>query len=479
MRRTTPLTVATLLGLALLAPTTSATAAGETCRGEAATIVGTGPTLTGTEGRDVIVSGMATTVLALGGDDLICVAPQVDSYTVLTIGAGVGDDVVDTTAAPSAYNVDTDLGPGADTLDGGPGGDFVVTGDAAGSTAEVDAVRTGGGNDSVTTAGGSDVADLGPGDDQLALQGFASTPEGLLAGGDGIDTLAMSVASTSGVTFDMAAGTARNESTTAHFSSFEGLHLDAYGADIGYSGTEGADHLDVRFVGPGRSSLAADLLGGDDGIVLDNAAPGVGGSRLDAGAGRDSLVAARATGSLALDLKRDELRVDGDALRASGLEGGFLMAPRVAMVGDAQDNTLITYACRATITGGHGDDELIWDPDYIFEKYSFRCPKAATLRGGPGQDSIYGSPGDDRLFGDGDQDTIRGEAGDDRIRGGRGADRVLASAGKDDVRGGGGADRLLGGDGRDLLLGQGGRDRADGGPGHDRCVAERERRCAR
>lgn len=49
MRRTTPLTTAALLGLALLTPATAATAAGETCRGEAATIVGTGPTVTGTE----------------------------------------------------------------------------------------------------------------------------------------------------------------------------------------------------------------------------------------------------------------------------------------------------------------------------------------------------------------------------------------------------------------------------------------------
>ena len=69
MRRTTPLTVTGLLGLALLLPTTSADAAGETCRGEAATIVGTERTLVGTEGRDVIVTGAATDVDALGGDD--------------------------------------------------------------------------------------------------------------------------------------------------------------------------------------------------------------------------------------------------------------------------------------------------------------------------------------------------------------------------------------------------------------------------
>ena len=63
MRRTTPLTAAAMLGLALLAPTASAAAAGETCRGEAATIVGErGRRSTGTEGRDVVVTNGSTRV---------------------------------------------------------------------------------------------------------------------------------------------------------------------------------------------------------------------------------------------------------------------------------------------------------------------------------------------------------------------------------------------------------------------------------
>ena len=72
--RTATLTTAGLLGLALLTPAYAASAAGETCRGLAATIVGTGPSVTGTEGADVIVTGSATSVSALGGDDVICVA---------------------------------------------------------------------------------------------------------------------------------------------------------------------------------------------------------------------------------------------------------------------------------------------------------------------------------------------------------------------------------------------------------------------
>ena len=54
--RNISLTAAALLGATLLAPTGTATAAGETCQGQAATIVGTpGGQIVGTEGADVIV----------------------------------------------------------------------------------------------------------------------------------------------------------------------------------------------------------------------------------------------------------------------------------------------------------------------------------------------------------------------------------------------------------------------------------------
>ena len=128
MRRTTPLTATAMLGLALLAPTTTASAAGETCRGEAATIVGTDRTLVGTEGRDVIVTGKSYDVKSLGGDDLVCVVPDGTGTNVLHVEAGAGNDVVDTTSASlEGYYVETLLQTGTDTLEGGPAGDWVTT----------------------------------------------------------------------------------------------------------------------------------------------------------------------------------------------------------------------------------------------------------------------------------------------------------------------------------------------------------------
>jgi Ca2+-binding RTX toxin-like protein len=95
MRRTTTLTAAGLVGLTLLVPTSASGvgAANAVCAGEPATIVGTGPTVTGTEGRDVIVTGPATSVRALGGDDTICVTTP-SAAGPMDVEAGTGDDAV-------------------------------------------------------------------------------------------------------------------------------------------------------------------------------------------------------------------------------------------------------------------------------------------------------------------------------------------------------------------------------------------------
>jgi Ca2+-binding RTX toxin-like protein len=121
MRRTTTLTAAGLIGLTLLVPpsaSSAAAAANAVCGGEPATIVGTGPTVTGSEGRDVIVTGPATSVRALGGDDTICVTTPSTAGPV-DVDAGTGDDEV---LLPVA-----DLAPGS-TIAAGEGRDRLVAG---------------------------------------------------------------------------------------------------------------------------------------------------------------------------------------------------------------------------------------------------------------------------------------------------------------------------------------------------------------
>jgi Ca2+-binding RTX toxin-like protein len=89
---------------------------GETCQGRQATIVGTGPNVTGTAGDDVIVTGSALNIDAGAGNDLVCVVTQ-QSPEYVSVDAGAGDDVVDASTADSTspyFPIVTDLGTGMD-----------------------------------------------------------------------------------------------------------------------------------------------------------------------------------------------------------------------------------------------------------------------------------------------------------------------------------------------------------------------------
>jgi Ca2+-binding RTX toxin-like protein len=132
MRRTTTLTTAGLLGLTLLAPATwaaPASAAGETCQGVPATIVGTPEgRVVGTPGDDVIVSGGAWSVDAGDGDDLVCIPPMEGELlgNVVQVDAGAGDDTV--VSEGDRNNSWVTLGPGVDTFRGGGWEDRVEAG---------------------------------------------------------------------------------------------------------------------------------------------------------------------------------------------------------------------------------------------------------------------------------------------------------------------------------------------------------------
>ena len=494
MRRTTPptspLTTAGLLGLALLAPVawaSPATAAAETCRGEVATIVGTGPTVTGTEGRDVIVTGSATSVDALGGDDVVCVAIVGTPHAnVIDVDAGAGADVVDTTAIGGGYYVETTLGAGADTFVGGRTGDTVWAGDGSfdgtGTDTDTDRIDTGTGRDSVLsgTAGSTnhDVVRLGDGDDDLTLGSPALAADAVVDGGTGEDSLKLRTQDDD-VTLDVPSSTFTSAAGTAAFSAFERSSVVAGSGTVTYRGTDGDDTFDVHPQG-GTPTLRVTTGAGKDGLTIEPATI-TAASSIDLGPGNDRLVAATQTGSLAIDLPRDVLAVGGTEVPAVGVDDAWLLAPSVVMTGDDEDNELTWSGCDATLLGDQGDDSLSWNYDYLFETYEFSCADgSATMDGGAGRDHLRSSGGDDRLVGGGGHDKIYGRGGDDTIRGGRGNDTLDGGEGRDDVRGQQGRDKLLGRGGRDTLLGGPGRgDTADGAKGRDRCAAEREKRCER
>ena len=123
VRRTPTLGAVLALGVVLLAPTTGAGAAEETCQGRTATIVGTPRgAVVGTPGDDVIVTYGDYSVDAGDGDDLICLRPVVGGL-VVQVDAGAGDDSV--VSEGEVNNAEADLGPGRDTYVGGGGMDTI------------------------------------------------------------------------------------------------------------------------------------------------------------------------------------------------------------------------------------------------------------------------------------------------------------------------------------------------------------------
>jgi VCBS repeat-containing protein len=67
----------------------------------------------------------------------------------------------------------------------------------------------------------------------------------------------------------------------------------------------------------------------------------------------------------------------------------------------------------------------------------------AILNGSNKADTITGTAGDDRIFGDNGNDDLYGGAGNDTIDGGNGSDLISGGAGNDEIDGGNGQDTLL------------------------------------
>lgn len=164
-------------------------AAARTCRGETATITGSGE-LTGTQGRDVIVATEGDTkVRARGGDDLVCGSFRVDGgrgddaihyggritfRDDIWIRGGAGADLIQ-------FHGDQDS-PSAGTRLGiyGDGGDDTIIGS--------DGILWffgGAGDDRLVANGGGDLMDGGPGDDLM----LGGPGQEIMYGGGGDDLM--------------------------------------------------------------------------------------------------------------------------------------------------------------------------------------------------------------------------------------------------------------------------------------------------
>ncbi|RYB93768.1 hypothetical protein EUA93_04975 [Nocardioides oleivorans] len=408
MRSLVPVLTTVALAASLSAVVSPASAAGETCRGVAATISGTG-TLTGTEGNDVIVADDALTVNALGGNDLVCITGDTNT----SVYGGAGDDVVDATLA--TVGTSATLGAGADTYLGSAGSDYVTAGEGDNRDTERDVIDVGlGGFDTVASGrGGEENADEIRGGSTLQL--FWS----------GIPTSASVAHAGTGSTFQMIydneVARLKIDTRAGYLSTGSGPRLDLDGFTVftvrGYRtlrqvtvlGSDLDESVGLGWDTSAKVEQKVALGGGDDrlGIGLFSAK-----SSFSGGDGTDELIAGSRS-RIDLDLAREELTIGSGrkAVRteANSFEDARLASSTVTLTGTGRANDLEVNACRATVSGLGGRDDItafINTPDGA----RVECSKGrrTTFLGGPGNDVLVGSAGGDVLVGGPGRDRANG-----------------------------------------------------------------------
>jgi Ca2+-binding RTX toxin-like protein len=419
MFRATTLTSAAVLGLTLLAPGSSSAAAGETCQGVPATVVGSASQreVRGTEGPDVIVTNDASSVLALGGDDLICVT-GVNWWA--KIDAGEGDDTVDASAARSGST--TVLGAGADRFTGSTAPESVTAGTDTDPSVDTDAdiIATAGSYDDVVISGQAGLANP----DRIALtRGSLTwrgipTATGLLDGGR-YSRLSLELEAPGRAVLDNRAGTLTREgAATLEFTGFtEFVIATADGSGpfqfVGTDVSEGLDLTAWRFL-----DHRVDMFGGSDRLRVraDHELHSL--TADDGGAGaRDRLTLTMPGQEVVdLDLGRGRLttgrRERERTTSARAFESADIMAQRVDLVGTARRNSLAVDACSARVEG-LGDADGISDHRQDTDATLPCTGRRATFLGGAGRDVLSGTRGPDRLVGGRGHDEAHGRRGRD------------------------------------------------------------------
>ncbi|MFJ5368683.1 cadherin-like domain-containing protein [Bosea sp. CER48] len=302
----------------------------------------------GTAGDDRLLgSDCADRISGLGGDDIVDARGGND-----IVVTGAGNDHI----AGGAGNDQIDAGAGNDIVFGGAGNDVIHGGagnDSLHGGDGDDTIYGGAGNDVITGGAGNDIIDAGEGDDTVD----GGSGDNIIDAGPGNDVVTAGDGNNT-----VRAGAGDDRVTLGNGNDV----VDAGAGDDCVLAGGGDDRV---FGGEGADVIAGGA--GDD--VLDG---GAGADRVEGGTGNDWIVA---TGDAAADC------YDGgeghDTLDLSATEHGVTVdLTRGKAVGiEIGEDTVIDFE---TILGGSGDDCLI-----VGEK-------AATLKGGEGDDRFVFAVGD-------------------------------------------------------------------------------------
>lgn len=426
MIRSTTLTTAALLGLALLVPT-GAQAAVETCRGLPATVVGApDQRLVGTEGPDVVVTNGAQSLTALGGNDTICVtgAPVTTGQVVVDLDAGAGDDHVE--ASVQGRGTATVLGAGADTFVSGNGaGHSVYAGTSRSATStdtEVD--------DILVTLGSVYVASGQAGTDNpdtveidrgtVVWKGRMGAQAPVTATGGGSSLVLDAVPGSTVI--DAGDGAASSAATSLRFTGFAGFTFSGgtAGDTLTFRGTGADERLEV--FAPDGVERDVTMRGGDD--FYGTNGTGSRSSKARGGAGRDEVLLALPRYDVTADLDGGRAVAHRGRttklVRTTGFEDLSLTARRGIVDGTPAAEQIVVAACRVDVSADRGKD-FVAATDELDDVWPVRdCARySAHLNGGVGRDTLIGGPGDDRLIGGPGRDTIDGGSGRDVCEGER------------------------------------------------------------
>ena len=379
--------------------------------------------LQGGSGNDLVIGENGTDrIFGQDGNDRIDGGPGPDF-----IQGGAGDD-------------DLETGPGGDTVNGEAGNDFIF-GDSGGDVIEGgpgadqiygglvdDKLRGGDGNDLIVGGHGVDDMFAGPGDDWM--RGDLNLD--FHWGGPGNDTVSYATATPPGPTHGLGGVTVNMSDHRAYENPPQEL-VEEDDPSEWVAETE-------NIVGSNYDDVLTAWKGGR------GSATGLGGSDLCLGfTSSDCGMQATETPSVTLDsTSRDPgLLVTGgpgqqtDLLSLSATVNTYVVSSNVpidagigcfnsgaTIVSCAKPSTPLGYV---TVWGGAGSDVLNLAQGYP-------ATASIVLDGGPGDDTITGSSGDEILVGGPDgQDTMRGGGGDDALFSGPGADTLDGGAGNDQL----------------------------------------------
>ena len=355
-------TAAVILAMvAALTQASGAAAAGATCGGLPATVVGSsGPDhLVGTDGPDVIAAGYGHDhIEGRGGNDRICAGPGYDD-----VNGGAGDD----------------------SVSGGPGNDLIRGDDYEFGN---DALSGGPGDDRLQGRNGDDRLNGGADDDRLF--GGAGTDD-LFDRGGGNDYFDGGTAwdeadrwhppTSAGIRVDLAtraARTADGQETLRSFSSIIGTrhddvllgdddlnHLFGAGGDDYVNGRGGYDHVSGYlewFTSPPSDPGTDTVVGGDGSdilILLDGRATG--------GPGQDTVAAladpdGTSEAGAVVDLRARTVVQGSKTVMLTGVEHAHGTPGDDRLLGDSGANSLYAEGGNDVLNGRGGSDEM-WGGD--------------------------------------------------------------------------------------------------------------------